>query len=627
MTFISLRSAIVGTALLLATSQTFAQAQGDVPVGISSPAYSLTDPNGINLTSNKPTFRITDVSIGDKKTAMSHTFFSVYDQPSNPAVLFSDSFAGRVQTANVADPSSCPSSGSLALDVIIAGAGDTMCSTVVNNWYPMRKGGTSMVRNGDGTLTYTSKDGLKYLFGIMVGANYGVLTQVTNPDGKITTLTYRTGTVGSTAYRRVQSVTRSDGLQMKYTYVDNALPSSGYPQQWLRVASVTAINNTIDYCDPSADSCTYSQTWPSTTHTWTTGAPKYFTITDQGGQATRLTIGIPVLTPGEAPGVVFGTGWTNYISDQLLAVRAPTSTSADTTIYRFCAVWGEYVCMKGGVKKVISNGAEWLYPGTSGSGGPSLFIQLTVSRPASIGGGWTTTTQSGNNASGPMISHFDGIAKRTFGFEQGHANRVANVQSVDGDILSYVYDQRGNITQETHTPKSGSSLAPLVKTANFDTTCANPVTCNKPNWTKDARLKQTDFVYDPIHGGILKVTSPSDVNGIRPQVRYGYAQRYAWYKNSSGSVVQAAAPIWLPSTQKYCRKTAALADGTGCTGGATDEVTTTFEYGPTSGANNLFPRGMSVTSEGVTLRACYAHDIYGNRISETLPKAGLSSCP
>jgi YD repeat-containing protein len=627
MTPISSRLALFGTGLLLLGSRALAQQPGDVPAGINSPAYSMTDPNGVNLTSTKPTVRINDVSIGEKKTGLSHSFFSVYDQPTNPAIGFSDTFAGRIQAANVGDPASCPYTGEVNLDVILAGSGDTMCSTVAGTWFPMRKSGTSMVRNADGTLTYTDKAGGKYLFVSMAGGGSGALTQITSPDGKITTLTYKLGNVGAATFRRVQSVNRNDGLQMKYTYESNTPPASGYPASWLRVASVTALNNTIDYCDPQADSCTYSRSWPTAFHTWTTsGSVKYFTLTDAGGVSTRFTIGIPTLTPGVAPGVVGPGGMIGFGGDQLLAVRAPTSSSADTTTYIFCAVSGEYYCMKGAVKKVISEGLEWLYPGTSGTGGPSVFIQISANRPAGIGGGWVTTTQSGNAAAGTLTSHIDSIAKRTYTFEYGLSNRLGTVQSSDGHTLTYAYDLRSNITQETHTPKSGSPLPPLVKTANYDTTCANPLTCNKPNWMRDARNKQTDFVYDPAHGGVLKLTSPPDAAGVRPQVRFTYTQRYAWYKNSSGAVVQAATPIWLLSTRKICRKSAALADGSGCTV-PTDEVTTTYEYGPTSGANNLFVHGMAVTADGVTLRACYATDVYGNRISETLPKAGLSSCP
>ena len=77
----------IGAGLLLWSFNAVAQ-QGDVPAGINSPAYNLTDPNNVNLTSNKPTFRITDASIGEKKNSLGHTFFSVYDQPNNPVLGF-----------------------------------------------------------------------------------------------------------------------------------------------------------------------------------------------------------------------------------------------------------------------------------------------------------------------------------------------------------------------------------------------------------------------------------------------------------------------------------------------------------------------------------------------------------
>jgi YD repeat-containing protein len=60
---------------------------------------------------------------------------------------------------------------------------------------------------------------------------------------------------------------------------------------------------------------------------------------------------------------------------------------------------------------------------------------------------------------------------------------------------------------------------------------------------------------------------------------------------------------------------------------AGDEVLTTYDYGPDSGPNNLFLRGRVVTADGQSLRTCYTYDRFGNRISETLPRAGLTSCP
>ena len=63
-------------------------------------------------------------------------------------------------------------------------------------------------------------------------------------------------------------------------------------------------------------------------------------------------------------------------------------------------------------------------------------------------------------------------------------------------------------------------------------------------------------------------------------------------------------------------------------GGHFDLVVTTYDYGPDTGTvgNNLWLRGVVVTSGGTSLRSCYEYDINGNRISETAPQANLSAC-
>ena len=148
--------------------------------------------------------------------------------------------------------------------------------------------------------------------------------------------------------------------------------------------------------------------------------------------------------------------------------------------------------------------------------------------------------------------------------------------------------------------------------------------CDKPLAIIDPKGLQTDFTYDPAHGGVLTKTSPADPAGIRPQVRYEYAQRYAWVKNSAGAYVQSGSPIWLKVRERTCRTTAA--SGQSCAGGAADEVITDFDYGPNSGPNNLLLRGIAVTADGQTLRTCYSYDAQGRKISETQPNAGLAVC-
>lgn len=182
-------------------------------------------------------------------------------------------------------------------------------------------------------------------------------------------------------------------------------------------------------------------------------------------------------------------------------------------------------------------------------------------------------------------------------------------------------DGHGNIAKITKYPKPGSSLAPIVTEAAYGFT--NIVTQDKPLWIKDGNGNQTDYTYDPNHGGLLTETGPA-VNGVRPQKRYAYAQRYAWLSNGSGGYAQSAAPVWLLVSESFCRTSAA--SGAGCSV-AGDEVVTAFDYGPNSGPNNLWLRGTTVTADGVTRRSCIRYDSLGRKISETSPNANLTSCP
>lgn len=121
---------------------------------------------------------------------------------------------------------------------------------------------------------------------------------------------------------------------------------------------------------------------------------------------------------------------------------------------------------------------------------------------------------------------------------------------------------------------------------------------------------------------------PADANGVQPKKKYYYTQRYALIKNSSGSFVNATGAVYLLTEDRIC-KTSTLDTSAGtCSAGASDLVRTTYEYGPTSGAiNNLWLRGKVVDAGGLNLRTCYSYDLYGNKISETTPRAALGSCP
>jgi YD repeat-containing protein len=215
---------------------------------------------------------------------------------------------------------------------------------------------------------------------------------------------------------------------------------------------------------------------------------------------------------------------------------------------------------------------------------------------------------------------------------------LVGVTSPLGNATDEAYDVRGNIVQQTVTPVPGSGLPNIVTTAVYPATCTNRMTCNKPTSVTDARGNVTDFTYDPTHGGVLTETGPA-VNGIRPQTRHIYAQRYAWILAPGGGYVHAGAPVWVQIATSLCRTSAATGNPAAPCATAGDEVLTQYDYGPDAGPNTLLLRGQTVTSTdpgsgsgagaGVTttLRTCYGYDAQGNRISETSPNANLASCP
>jgi hypothetical protein len=191
----------------------------------------------------------------------------------------------------------------------------------------------------------------------------------------------------------------------------------------------------------------------------------------------------------------------------------------------------------------------------------------------------------------------------------------------EGNAVSYARDVRQNLVSTAWVPKPGSSgvstvsnLAAFPDPQSGWCTTVSPKICNKPIWKKDYRQNQSDFTYDPAHGGVLTETGPA-VNGVRPQVRYEYAARRAWV-SSGGGYVPESAYIHLPVKKSFCATGAASGAGCAITG---DEVVTTYDYGPDSGPNNLMLRSETMTAGGVSRRTCYGYDWIGNRISTTRP--------
>ncbi len=192
----------------------------------------------------------------------------------------------------------------------------------------------------------------------------------------------------------------------------------------------------------------------------------------------------------------------------------------------------------------------------------------------------------------------------------------------EGNKVQYTYDARGNVTQTRRISKTPGTPPDIVETASYPAGCSNPLTCNKPSSSADARGNVTNYAYDATHGGILTVTQPAPATGaVRPQVRYTYASKYAYLKAGNGTIVAYWNPIWLPTTASTCQTLASCS-------GAADEVKTTIDYGPQVNGtpNNLLPVSISSGSGNGTLTATVAntYDSVGNLTYVDGPLSGTA---
>jgi YD repeat-containing protein len=218
------------------------------------------------------------------------------------------------------------------------------------------------------------------------------------------------------------------------------------------------------------------------------------------------------------------------------AIRRP-GASSDTTS----------ATLSGGVVSSVVNEGVTTHYSRSVSGGN---VTMTVTNAL----GQVSTVQS-DLASGRPTSVTDPLNHVT-SFTYDGSDRLKRVTAPEGNYVEHSYDARGNVTQTVAVPKGGTG-AVIVTSAVYDATCTDPVTCNQPGSTTDARGNVTDYTYDPTHGGVLTVTAPA-VGGVRPQTRYTYALINDEYRVTEVS---------------QCRTTNACA-------GTADEVKTAFAYDP-----------------------------------------------
>lgn len=452
--------------------------------------------------------------------------------------------------------------------------------------------GSSLVSAGGQNYTYTTSDGTIFNFGAPTsGANIVALSQI-SPDGQRLDFHYRTdqycsGSICSPV-SRVQSVTDNHGYQIKMGYQSNSVSGGFGP--FVTLTSVKAINNAVDYCNPDADSCSsLTQSWPSLTYASSqTSTNRYETTTDALSRVTQFTF---EFTEGD---------------DLLVGIKRPGSSSDDVTIGYGSD--GTYTRVSSVAIPGHTTNYSWSLNSTT----------LTATATDSIG---TVRSTTANATQGVVLTATNGLSKTT-SFTYDSAGRLYEVGYPEGNKVQYTYQSttRNNVTQVTRIAKSGSGLANVVTTAGYDSTCSNPVKCNKPNWTKDALGNQTDYTYNSTTGQLLTVTQPAAVSGgTRPKATYSYTSKQAYFKNSGGSVVASGLPISLLTSASNCLSSAT------CSGTA-DEARTVVDYGAQAAGtpNNLAPASVTQSSgnSSITATTSFAYDVVGNLTSSDGPLSG-----
>ncbi len=292
------------------------------------------------------------------------------------------------------------------------------------------RGSTLTATPGSGVTTYeyVARDGTRVGFSEYAASSLGSrIDYVLHPRLDRDTYTYKVETLNGIRYERLQSVTNNVGWQLKLSYGANSL-SAGTAAEWQRVASVRAINNAVEYCDPAADSCALAAAWPQASY---------------AASGTVRTATDPV-----------SRTWT-YSHDgagRLTGIRRPGSPGDNVTIA---------YDSNGRVGSVTSAGT-WTY-GYQDTGNVRTTI---VTSPLS-----NVVTVRSDIAARRILSHTDALGRVTT-YQYDGGGRLYRLIAPEGNYVQYTRDGRGNATEVRRVGKPGSGALDIVVSYAFDATCS-----------------------------------------------------------------------------------------------------------------------------------------------------------
>ncbi len=347
-----------------------------------------------------------------------------------------------------------------------------------------KSGSTYISDQGDGAslvysnyaYTYTAKDGTVTTFGNSDYRDGYRASQVRRPNGETLTFRYTDGFywilnhTETADMSRLDSVESSDGYKFTFKYAVDSASDANSAKRWLTRTGIS-VENTKRSSGVIATS-TYNQ--PAYT-----GA-RTLTVTDMASRATAYGIDA---------------------SGRITSITYPGSGSPDVSI-----VYNNI----GRISSVSDATGTTSYTYTDNG-------SVRTTKVTDPNGYVTTSTFIISTQK--LISSTDALNKTT-SYQYDGYGRATRVTYPEGNAEQYTYDTRGNLTEKRLIAKSGSGVADVVVTASF--LCSSAATCDKPQWTKDARGNQTDYAYDLTTGMVSSVTAPADATGQRATTNYTY---------------------------------------------------------------------------------------------------------
>jgi RHS repeat-associated protein len=541
----------LGRALLLCAALLFAMLLGAHPAWAQTlkPLDVQFDPNGVDLTSGKVKTRSLGVSI----PAASHLNMSSLD---NLMPFITGAFSGFNKSSYSVNHGFSTSDSFDCTDYYDCKSkkynGAAIQPEPMSGYFTYYEGGTGNI------IYFDLQEGVQAPPTNGVQFTYYPAYEL-YPNGEQLSFSYQSYTApGSIKHSRVASIVSNLGYTLKVSYQTDIGGQSG----WTTVTQV-AIYASSDLNTPLARN-TYSGT----------------AITDIGGRQFTCS------------------GCTTFVGGQSMtgvtSLRLP-GEAVDT----FATQAGSQF-----VSQATIDGVAWSYAFVPDSSNPLQVAQVTVTAP--LGFSRTAYVTHGANITRPLVTSSVDSFNYTTSYEYDSALRPTKITYPEGNKAQVTYDALGNITETRLIAKVGSGLADIVQSAHFTGTLGcYGVNCFEPDWTKDAKLQQTDYTWSSTHGGMLTKLEPADANNQRRKTIDEYAQ--------------SAAGVYRLTRERTC-----LTDASGVelTCGTANERVRQISYW----GNTLLPLTETITDGANTqsVTTTYSYDTAGHMLSADGPLAGTN---